>query len=832
MSESYHMDKESYRRLVRTSPVPYAYHKVLYNGAGVPEDFVFLEVNRAYERMTGLNTLDILDKRVSEVMPELLGDEFDWLSLFAEVALKGELKFFERFSRALNRWVKGQAFGVESDHCAVSFHDVTPEYALSDAAQSLHSYNSENIDYQEMCRVMQDISGARFTALNVLQEDGESSTTVALSGLPQVVQKSIDILGFPIVGRRWPRDPAWERRLGEEKLKVFSSLPDVAGGSIPHGALLLIERTARVAKVAIVKTMKGTSTTGYFCLIFGQGSALENRSQVEAYADMVGLLLSRIRAETAEKKMRDTLQRNTERLNAFISHTPAVIYGFSIGQSGLIRITYVNENVREVLGYEPEELLGSGEVWWGLVHPDDVEALKSVGAKPTAPQEYRVRDNSGNYHWIHDRRRLLSRMDGKTEVVGAWWDVTDLKQAKEKAELASKAKTEFLANMSHEIRTPLNGILGTLQLLQRTGLEGVRADYVRMALGATNRLTQLLSDILDLSKVESGVLSLRDCRFSVLELVDSVLELFTVTATDKGFTLERKIDDELPAYLIGDDTRIRQILFNLLGNAVKFTERGTVRLSVSRACVNTRELGDVPAVNAETELRVLISVADTGVGLSPEQVPRLFEPFYQVEHVYTRTQPGVGLGLPIVERLVRLMNGQVWVDSKLGVGTSVFVELPLKVDSSKEATEPRTETSNLLDTGAAAVHSRLRILVAEDDRMNRLVLRRLLEQIGHEVVTVNNGREAVETLEQQAFDLVLMDIQMPEMNGVEATRTIRTTEGLAVKPDIPIVAITAHAMPEDLATFIESGMNACITKPVSLEELQRTLSEINLARPQ
>jgi len=832
MSDTHQMDLESYRRIVRTSPMPYAYHRIVLDERGLPCDFVFLELNRAYEHMTGLTALEIMNKRVSEVSPEFLGDEFDWLSLFGEVALKGGDKFFERYSRAMRRWVKGHAFGVGKEHFAVSFRDVTSEYALADAAQSLHSYDLETVDYQEMCRVMQSISGARFAALNVLQENGESSITVALSGLADIVQKTTDVLGFPIVGRRWPRDPAWEGRLSEAKTNVFDSLTAVAVGSIDSASLKLVEKTARLAKVAVVKTMKGARTTGNFCLLFGRGSALENRSHVEAYADMVGLLLARIRAEAAEKEMRESLHRNTERLNAFISHTPAVIYGFSIGQSGRVRITYVNENVREVLGYEPEELLDSVDVWWSHVHPDDVEAVALDSTDPTKRFEYRVRDKAGSYHWIHDRRRVLSRVDGSTEVVGAWWDVTELKQAKERAESASSAKTEFLANMSHEIRTPLNGILGTLQLLQETGLEGTRAEYVRMALGATNRLTQLLSDILDLSKVESGVLRIRERSFPVSELVDAVLELFTAKATEKGISLESHVDAKLPDYLLGDEMRIRQVLFNLVGNAVKFTERGSVKLSLVRAPVNKHDMADLRELHSGSELPVRISVVDTGVGLTQEQLDKLFEPFYQVERAYTRTQTGVGLGLAIVDRLVKLMNGRVWVDSELGVGTSAFVELPLKVgtgvalgsgNAGAGSPESRDTRSGLDDA-----HPQLRILVAEDDRMNRLVLRRLLEQNGHEVVTVHNGREAVEALRQQEFDVVLMDIQMPEMNGVEATRTIRSTEELAMKRHTPIVAITAHAMPEDLAGFIESGMDACVTKPVSMEELRKTLGELTL----
>ncbi|WP_052360261.1 CheR family methyltransferase [Solidesulfovibrio alcoholivorans] len=382
-----------------------------------------------------------------------------------------------------------------------------------------------------------------------------------------------------------------------------------------------------------------------------------------------------------------------------------------------------------------------------------------------------------------------------------------LVKAKETAESASRTKSEFLANMSHEIRTPLNGVLGMLQLLGTTSLDAEQAEYVQAATVSSLRLTRLLSDILDLSRIEAGKLVIHEAEFTVAGLRAAVLDLFSVAAREKGLTLAFEVDPRLPATLVGDEVRLRQILFNLVGNAIKFTEKGVVRVEASLLRQEKRRA------------RVLVSVADTGIGIAEHKLREIFEPFVQAEGTYTRRFQGAGLGLSIVRRLARLMDASLDIDTEEGRGATFFLSLSLGLPGPLPAREVPA-------LAASAAARPLRVLLVEDDMVNLLAGRRMLEKLGHAVATAEDGRQALARLGDDDIDLVFMDIQMPVMDGLEATRAIRA--GQTPRPDIPIIALTAYAMPADREHFLAAGIDDAVTKPVETatlaEAIERTLA--------
>ncbi|WP_042721969.1 hybrid sensor histidine kinase/response regulator [Flavobacterium sp. B17] len=381
--------------------------------------------------------------------------------------------------------------------------------------------------------------------------------------------------------------------------------------------------------------------------------------------------------------------------------------------------------------------------------------------------------------------------------------------AEKKASAAAQTKENFLANMSHEIRTPLSGILGFTNLLQKRPLDETSAEFVSSIQRSGENLMAIINDILDLSKIEAGMMRITPGIFSINGLVNSVETFFVERAKEKGLTLSSKIDSSIPDTLNGDATRLTQILVNLIGNAIKFTHQGSINIEI----YNKQQ--------SENEVIIGFKISDTGIGIDKDKLSEVFERFNQGEDSTTRNYGGTGLGLSIVRSLIQLQNGNIEVSSEQGKGTTFHFYIPYGIAKEQITTIPSVNTQYFKDKSNAP----LKVLVVDDNAINQSLMKHLLSQWNINFEIVSNGLEAVEYLRNNASDLVLMDIQMPQMDGYVATQKIREELNL----NIPIIAMTAHALAGEREKCLSRGMNEYISKPIKEEELFKLISNFGLA---
>jgi PAS domain S-box-containing protein len=557
-------------------------------------------------------------------------------------------------------------------------------------------------------------------------------------------------------------------------------------------------------------------------LYFQDGRVFERYSQPQTVgAQIVGRVWS-FRDVTEHRATLRQLQQSEERWQLVMRGNNDGLWDWDAKTDEV----FYSARWKKMLGYEDSELPNSTSVWESLLHPRDKDrVLRELrehfsGKTDYYTTEYRIRAKDGSYKWILARGQALWNADGRpTRMVGSHTDITArkrseeaLNQAMEDAKAASRAKSAFLANMSHELRTPMTGVLGMIDLVVSSDLEAEQRQQLEMARLSAESLLVLLNEVLDLSKIEAGRMEVAKTSFSVRSCVMEAVRLFQALAQEKGLSLTAEVEEPVPDLLSGDPVRLRQILVNLVGNALKFTDAGSVTVCTKLAS------------RTASEVVLQFRVTDTGIGI-PEHMHRyVFEPFCQADGSSTRRHGGTGLGLTICDRLARLMGGEIQLDSSEGNGSTFRLKLSFPVESPHADTEPHKDVHALTAATSDSQHScrRLEILVAEDNVVNQKLVAEMLRREGHFAVVVPNGAEAVEACRVRRFDLVLMDVQMPRMDGLAAAAAIHQME-LQTGRHTWIVAMTAHAMIGDREKCLPANMDDYLTKPLARAHLRAML---------
>ncbi|MBI3556959.1 MAG: response regulator [Deltaproteobacteria bacterium] len=520
---------------------------------------------------------------------------------------------------------------------------------------------------------------------------------------------------------------------------------------------------------------------------------------------------------TSELEQR--VQERTLQYEELINTIDGIVWETPIGHSPY---SLVSRQAEKLFGYPLDRWLLEPRFWQGILHPDDRQKLAEAYTGHSVERgdrhlEYRVIAADGRLVWIKDFIRVITENGCPVKLRGLMIDISDRKRVesdlmsvRESALLAASVKSDFLANMSHEIRTPLNAVIGMASLVLDTRLNAKQRDYIDTIKRSGDALLTLINDILDFSKIEAGKLTLEVLDFDIRTLIRNSLELVALSAKNKKIGFSTHLDPEIPFALRGDSGRLLQILINLLSNAVKFTESGDITVSI----ISENILRDRVILRFE--------INDTGPGMSQETLEKLFHPFTQGDNSTARKYGGTGLGLSICKRLIDLMNGEIGATSKTGHGSTFWFRVPLEfAQNSIVITAPAQSKP----TPPSRRRKAKRILIAEDNAANQKVVQRFLEKLGYGADTVANGQEAVTAIRQKPYDLVLMDCQMPEMDGYQASIKIRSNEHADGRARVPILALTAHALAGDREKCLAAGMDDYLSKPVELTSLDQAVQK-------
>lgn len=775
-------DREAlYQAVVENMRGAYAFCEILKDSSGRAVDYRFLEVNASFARAVPLAREDIIGNTASNILPGIQNDSIDWIGIYDRLAQAGNgtVTEFEGFSQLLDRWFSVWAISPQKGYFALIFNEISHLKQVQNEASLAHKIieSSPNVLFKWRAEARRPVD---YVTENVSQFGYRSAEF--LEGKIHFV----DIIHPDDLERvreevRKHVDAGIDRF--KQKYRVFDK----------DGHVRWIDDWTIVVR--------------------------DEHGKITHHHGIIADITESVLAE-------NNLKKNEETFRNIIENMQDVYYRGDLEGN----LVMASPSALKLLGYDNlEEILGKNIAQTFYANPEQRHELLGILQEHGEVTNYEVplRRKDGKVitvitssHFCYDKQ---GNLDG---IEGIFSDITERKKSEEEllrakqetermaleAQIANRAKSEFLANMSHEIRTPMNGVLGMSGLLLDTDLTPEQQEYTEAIRGSAESLLDIINSILDFSKIESGKLELEGVEFLLRPTLDEMIDLLSLRAQEKKVVLVSRVDPGIPPMLRGDMGRIRQVLTNLMDNAIKFSPGGNVTLQVSM----------VKQENKNVLLK--FEVKDNGIGIAPDKLETLFDPFVQADTSTTRKFGGTGLGLAISKQLCELMGGKIGVESQVGEGALFWITVPLEVVAMESIETPsvtETQTAAVVIESPEAVRGG-RILLVEDNAINQKLALRLLSKMGYRADIAANGLEALLALKNIPYDLVLMDIQMPVMDGMEASTEIRKSE--RGKPGVPIIAITASAMKGDREKCLQAGMNDYISKPIQATRLARVVN--------